>query len=273
MDALDLRTGTPNAWFCLRCLSGTLILHWARWANADMHALDTCLWLAGSLLCATTLLVGLCKRRVDRLPAFSFYLGLAALTNPIGLAIRSPRVFEWFVFSVSIAGFALELAVIYELANKVLLSHSSLAKVFGTAPRWSASVLFLLVTLLGALLPQHARTLALQAYSTLSLSLNLMDLALILGLLLTTRFFGLSWGIVPAGAALGIAITDAGCAVGAVLLAQFGHPRFFVDFIRLGSFDVAGLIWLISVCFVERKIDASKASLQISSVDHALVWD
>ena len=231
-----------------------------------MHALDTCLWIAASLLCATTLLILLCKKCVDRLPAFSFYLGIAALTNPIGLAIRSPKVFDWFVFSVSIAGFALELAVIYELANKVLLSHSSLAKVFGRAPRWSASVLFLLVTVIGALLPQHARSLAVQAYSTLSLSLNLMDLALILGLVLATRLLALSWGVVPAGAALGIAITDAGCAAGAVLLAQLGHPRYFVDFIRLGSFDAAGLIWLVSVCFVEKKIDASKASLQISAL-------
>lgn len=231
-----------------------------------MHALDTCLWIAASLLCVTTLLIEFCKKRVDRLPAFSFYLGFSALTNPIGLAIRSPKVFDWFVFSVSIAGFALELLVIYELTNRAFLSHSSLAKLFGAAPRWSASVLFLLVTVLGALLPQHARSLALQAYSTLSLSLNLMDLALILALALATRFLALSWGIVPSGAAMGIAITDAGCAAGAVLLAQLGHPRYFVDFIRLGSFDVAGLIWLVSVCFIEKKIDPSKASLQISAL-------
>lgn len=230
-----------------------------------MYALDTSLWIAASLLCAAALLIQLCRKRIDRLPAFSFYLGFSALTNPLGLAVRSPKLFEWFVFSVSIAGFALELAVIYELTNRVFLSQPSLAKMFRAAPRWTATALFLLVTVVGALLPQHARSQALQAYSTLSFSLNLMDLALVLALLLFTRLLALPWGILPAGAALGIAITDAGCAAGAVLVAHLGHPRYFIDFIRLGSFDVAGLVWLVSACRV-KQMDRSKASLQISAL-------
>jgi len=230
-----------------------------------MYALDTSLWVAASVLCAAALLILLCTARIGRLPIFSFYLGVSALTNPVGLAIRSPRVFEWFVFSVSIAGFVLELAVIYELANKVFLAHSVLARIFRSAPRWSAAALFLLVTMIGALLPQHARSLAMQAYSTLSLSLNLMDLALLLALLLATRLLALSWDILPAGAALGIAISDSGCAIGAVLLAQLGHPRFFVDFIRVGSFDVAGLVWLLSVCIPDARRGRSKTRLQISA--------
>lgn len=231
-----------------------------------MYAIDTSLWIAASLLCAAALLIQLCRKRIDRLPAFSFYLGFSALTNPVGFVIRSPSLFEWFMFSVSVAGFALELAVIYELTNRVFLSQRSLARVFRAAPRWSTSLLFLLVTVVGALLPQHARSLALQAYSTLSLSLNLMDLALVLVLLLATRLLALPWGILPAGVALGIAITDAGCAAGAVLLAQLGHPRYFMDFIRLGSFDVAGLVWLVSACIAKQTVDLSKASLQISAL-------
>ena len=105
-----------------------------------------------------------------------------------------------------------------------------------------------------------------QAYSTLSLSLNLMDLGLLLTLFLITRVLGLSWGILQAGTALGIATTDAGCAAGAVLLAQLGHPRYFVDFIRLGSFHVAALIWVISVCITEQAVDIGKAKLQISEL-------
>ncbi len=232
-----------------------------------MYALDICFWIAASLLCAAALFVLWWKGRLGRMPVFSFYLGISALTNPVGFAIRSPAVFEWFVFWVSTAGFVLELSVIYELANKVFLAHSALGKIFRSAPRWSAAALFLLVTVIGALLPQHARSLALQAYSTSSLSLNLMDLALLLGLLAATRLLALSWGALPAGAALGIAITDSGCAVGAILLAQLGHPRFFVDFIRLGSFDVAGLVWLFSACRPEISRETSRTSAQISASD------
>jgi len=57
------------------------------------------------------------------------------------------------VFSVSIAGFILELVVIYELANKIFLTHRSLVQIFRVAPRWSTAALFLLVTVAGALLP------------------------------------------------------------------------------------------------------------------------
>lgn len=230
-----------------------------------MYVLDTCLWVVGSLLCAAALLIGLCRKRFNQLPAFSFYLGFSALTNPVGITIRSPWLFEWFVFSVSMAGFVLELAVIYELANKLSLSHSPFDKIFRTAPRWSTAALLLVVTVMGALLPQHARSLAIRAYSTSSFSLNLMDLGLLVTLFLCTRLFGLSWGILPAGAALGIGITDAGCAAGAVLLAQFG-PRYFVDFVRLGSFDVAGLVWLYSVCIPETKVQPGETRPQISEL-------
>ena len=229
-----------------------------------MYALDISLWITASLLCAAEVLILWLRGRIGHLPIFSFYLGFSALTNPVGLAIRSPAVFEWFVFSVSILGFVLELAVIYELANRVFLDHSALGKTFRAAPRWSAAALFLLVTVIGALLPQHARSLALQAYSTLSLSLNLMDLALLVALLVVTRLLALSWCTLAAGAALGIAITDSGCAAGAILLAQLGHPRYFIDFIRVGSFDVAGLVWLLSVCRPEIRWDRSKTGPQSS---------
>src|SRR5206468_7896222 len=79
---------------------------------ADMYVIDSCLWITASVLCAAALVVGLCKKRVNSLPVFSCYLGYSALTNPVGFAIRTPWLFEWFVFSVTLAGFALELAVI-----------------------------------------------------------------------------------------------------------------------------------------------------------------
>ena len=62
------------------------------------------------------------------------------------------------MFSVSIAGFILELVVIYELANKIFLTHPSLVQILRVAPRWSIAALFLLVTVAGALLPHFDPT-------------------------------------------------------------------------------------------------------------------
>lgn len=50
------------------------------------------------------------------------------------------------------------------------------------------------------------------------------------------------------------------------VLKDHSHPRYFVDFIRLGSFDVAALIWVISVCITEQAVDIGKAKLQISEL-------
>jgi hypothetical protein len=104
----------------------------------------------------------------------------------------------------------LELVVVYELANKLILSHSSLAHVLGPLPRWSVCLLLLLATVATALFSSPMRVQLLRIYVSLSFFNDLIELSLVLALLLVARIAGVSLRSLPAGAAVGLGIAAAG---------------------------------------------------------------
>jgi len=218
--------------------------------------------------------VGIAFRRkcLSSLPTFFSCLGFYALQSVVYLLIlplcfaftRVAQLYGWILVSSTLAGLSLEIAVIYELWNKVVLSRSSVANIVRPLPRWSAAVLLLVITIVAALLPQNVSNHALQLYSTLSASLNLLNLGLLLILLLVSRLMGVSWGILPAGAALGIAIGDVGDAARSALLNQMG-PYFFMDIILEGSSLLAAIVWLTCVLKATKALPSQNTQVEVPS--------
>jgi len=217
-----------------------------------MSLLNNCLWITANLLCAVAVGIGFRRKLLSSLPAFFAYMTFCALQTLFFVVTKSGefnnlvKLYGWFLVVSILAGFFLEIAVIYELWNRLVHSHSFLASIFRPLPRWSAAVLLLLATFIAALLPQNVSFHSLQVYSTLSVALNLLDLSLLIMLSVITRLSAISWGTLPAGVALGIAVSDIGGAVAAALLNHMG-PHFFLDTILEGSFALTGALWLISV--------------------------
>ena len=113
---------------------------------------------------------------------FFAYMAFCALQGPLYLALWSladVSLYGWVLVALTLGSFFLEIAVIYELWNTLVLSHSSAASIFRPLPRWTAAVLLLIATAIAAFLPQNVSSESFQVYSTLNVSLNLIDFGLL----------------------------------------------------------------------------------------------
>jgi len=219
-----------------------------------MRILDYSLWIMAPVLCAVGLGIGIWKKYLSSFPMlFSAMANAVFGALVVGILIllwgTFPRVaglYNWFAVAFCIQTFFLEVAVIYELWDKVVLSRSSLASVFRPLPRWSAAVLFLFATAITALLPQNVPDRALKVYSTISVSATLMDLTWLIVLLAVSRAVGVSWGILPAAVALGIAMSDTVETAGSMLLNYVG-PHYYVDIIEQSASLLGAVVWVIGI--------------------------
>ena len=233
---------------------------------AIMRYLWWYLYIAPNVLCAVALVVALRKRCLNTLPWFVILLGYCALKFPVYVSIRSDVAYQWFgVFDILVST-PLELAVIYELANKLILSHSSIAGLLGPLPRWTAAALLLLATVATALFPLPMRDHLLRTYTTLSFFNDLIELSLLLALLLVVHIVGVSLRSLPAGAALGMGITDAGGIAGIAVRGQM-KTAFATDIIRFCAWHLCVLVWLFYLLMQKEPVDVRQSAMQMSKLE------
>ena len=221
------------------------------------------LWIAPNVLCAVALIIGFRRKRLHALPWFFSSLGYFVLQAVAGVAVfHSGITYRWFVLFTELASSAFELAVIYELANKLILFHFSRTAV-RLLSRWTLAALLLLATIAAALFYPHVQVG--RVPMTLSLATNLVAVGLLLALLLVTRVVGVSWRRLPAGVAVGQGISATGELAGAALFGQPGRA-ILGDNIRLVSWHVCVLVWLFYLLLPEKPENVGEAALQISEL-------
>jgi len=176
--------------------------------------------------------------------------------------IHSRVVFRWVMLSTELVSSAFQIAVIYELANKLIPFHSSLS-LLRLLSRWTLATLLLLATIAAALFYPHP-TIG-RVTMTLSLATNLVAVGLLLALALVTRIVGVSWRSLPAGVAVGLGISATGELAGAAL---FGQPGMSIlgDNVRLISWHVCVLVWLVYLLLPGKPASTREATRQISEL-------
>jgi hypothetical protein len=205
------------------------------------------------------------KKCLSTLPWFSINLGYVILQAVAEVAIRPEVAYEWFALIAMLASATLGLAMICELANELILSHSQLA-VLQSLTRWSVALLLLLATVAAALFHPSFRSQIARAALTLNLSANLVAIGLLLALLLVTRTIGVSWRSLPAGVALGLGISAAGDIAGSALYGQRG--MFIVgNGIRLCSWYLCVLVWLFYLLMPEKPAETRQSAVQMSKLE------
>jgi len=238
-----------------------------------MRILDYSVWITANALFAVVVGLGCWKKHLGSLPMFFSSLGLSVCSTLFfgvlfllwGTFSRLAALYEWLVVAYSIAMLFLGIAVIYELWSKVVLSRSSLANLFRPLPRWSAAVIILLATIVAAMLPQNVPIRAWKVECSVIVASSVMEVAWLVVLLVVSRAVGVSWGILPAGVALGIVISDTGGAAGCLLLnAMMGRHGFYVDIIEQSSDVLAGLVWVFSIVMHSRVPEAQIATPRLS---------
>ncbi len=211
------------------------------------------LWIAPNALLVPCL-CGLLKRpsRHRNLWFVSYVAAqLLLFLASVLLGFSSPRflaLYRWVMDALTGIIAVIELGVIYELADDLIMSRSSLGRILRPLMRWTIVVLVLVTAACVALFPQAGVDRPMKAFQVLDFSSSILLVGLLLTVLTFTRALHISWRSLPAGIVLGFAVS-AIVELGASPLFSTLGPNYYgsIDVFRLMGFHIAVLIWLVYV--------------------------
>lgn len=218
-------------------------------------------------LCALVIVVALGKHRIRDFPLFFSYLGFCVVNVGVIIAVGlwisdSQALYERLVVLSGTLESVLELAAIYELSSRVLPHFLRGHRLKSMASRTLAGVL-LLATVGSALLPQKMPWMRLG--TNVSFFNNLIDLGLLLILALIAIVLGIAWPKMASGVGLGLGVSAVGQIVGNFLFGHFGRiAQLPADLVRLGSFHIAAVVWLVSVFLREKPQDLAPRDISVA---------
>src|SRR5215475_11284357 len=201
-----------------------------------MPILSRYLWIAPNAVLAVCLIGIFLGRRQRQLPFFVSYVAFALASFLTSIAANilyskkqiSLNTFQWTATAGTALELALELCVLYELANELILSRSSSARALRGVLRWTAALLLLLAATVSALFSQPGLQRVVKAFQTLDFSANLIIVGLLLSLLIFSRVLQISWRSLPSGIALGFGVSASAEIAGSSLLSLLkGKSGFF----------------------------------------------
>jgi hypothetical protein len=234
------------------------------------------LWIAPHVLLGI-FVAGFLRRRLQKqMPFFFSYLVFDLFQFIILFCvgfIPSPTMslYRWILVCSKGILSVLQLAVIYELANELLLSRSSLAGPLRTLLRWAAAVLFLVVAIVSGMFQKISVQQVVNALQVVDFSSSVVRCGLLIVLFLFTRALQISWRSRSAGIALGFGIMASVELVAAGVRGAFGRSAYIaVDLLQMAGFHVCVLIWLAYLFLPERTPKFTGKALLESDME---VWD
>jgi hypothetical protein len=214
------------------------------------------LWLAPNVLLLPCLYGLLRRGNHQTFPLFVAYiaaqLAVFAAALPVALAlVGSPSYMlvsrRVLIADVGVSGL-LGLGVMYELADKLIATRASLKPVMQHLMRWTVAFLILIAAFSTALIPQSGIEQIMKVFQVLDFSSNLVKLGLLLVLVGFSRVLRVSWRSLPAGIALGFAVSAAAEMAAAPLFSELGRSYYQrLDLIRMVAFHACVLIWLVYI--------------------------
>jgi hypothetical protein len=234
------------------------------------------LWIVPHILLGIFLICLLLRRLRRQLPIFVGYVvfELVQFIVLFTIFLHSPfptAIYKWTLVVGDGIGSILELGVIYELANELLLSRSSLGSMLRPALQ-----LVLALLLLGAAIGSGAFSgISVQRvnniFEMVNFSSNLIEAGMVLALFIFARALRVSWHSWVAGVALGFGVSASIDLVSAALRAQLGERAFsVVDLTQMAAFHVCVVIWLVSLFLADRTPPFPDGKVKISDLE---LWD
>lgn len=234
------------------------------------------LWIASNLLLWLCLVFFVYRRHQERYPILAAYFAIesflflpTAATNVLfSRHLMSLNTFQWGAVIGTGISSILELAVLYELANTLVLSRTSLTPILQGLLRWCAAILLLAATVVSALLGQPGLHRVMAAFQTLDFSSNVIEIGLLIVMLLFTRALRVSWGSLPAGIVLGFAVsasTEIACA--ALLSVLDRHQYTQIDSLRLLGFHICVVIWLVYILLPQDSAATYTGNVKIADLE------
>lgn len=214
------------------------------------------LWVAPNLLLLPCW-YGFLRRRLYRtFPLFLAFVAAQLALFAIGLFLvltlaNSPSYMAMYrrvlLADVGITGLV-GLGVMYELADHLIAFRLSLRSVVQRLLRWAVGLLILAAAACSALIPQGSMELVGKIFQVVDFSSRLLELGLLLALVLFARILRISWRSMPAGIALGFAMSAASEVAAAPLYSALGLGYYqCLDLVRMVGFHMGVLIWLVYI--------------------------
>jgi hypothetical protein len=218
-------------------------------------------WITSVGLCVVALFLAYRSKRLKTLPLFftllAWYVVVFLVQFPLR-NVQSDSLWNWSTFVLLEISFALETAVLYELARTLTFSHPLMAKLLSPLPGRIVPFLVLLATLVSALTPATSQNAVFRVLERLSLAQNFIEVGLLLGLVLFSRALGVSWRSLPAGVALGFGVTASVGIAAMFLQSRLGNSvNFAMDTLRLAGSHVCILVWLWYIVHREPALKSS----------------
>ena len=234
------------------------------------------LWIAPHIL-LSGFLVCLVRRRLQRqLPIFVGYVvfelvQFAALFTVYLHSPFSPVIYKWTLVVGTGMGSVLELGVIYELANELLLSRSTLASILRPALQVILAFLVLGAAIGSGALSEISVQKVTNIFQVLDFSSNLIEAGMVLALFIFARALRVSWRSWIAGVAMGFGVSASIDLVSASLRAEWGYRAFIpADLTQMAGFHICVVIWLVSLYLADRTQLFPNEKLKISDLE---LWD
>lgn len=217
------------------------------------------LWVAPHVLLGFVLLISLKRRLHKQLPIFCVFAAFDTLKFVVLFTVSrlvtdsSIGVYLWFLTGAAAIEAPLQLAVIYELARKLIFSRTSLGRVLGPVFTWSLAGLVLLAALTSGSLRDISREKIGNGFEILDFSSGLVQVGILVALFLFSRALRISWRSSATGVALGFGISACISLAAAAVRSGLGKPAFIaVDIAQMASFHVSVVIWLIYLLLPDR---------------------
>ncbi len=231
------------------------------------------LWIVPHILLAGVL-VGLFRRALQRqAPIFVSYVAFELIQFIVLFAIflHSPfqqDLYQWvLVFSNGI-GSVLGLGVVYELANKLLVSRSSVAPILQSILRATLAILLLGAAISSGVLSEISPQRVTNIFEVVDFSSSLILAGMLLALFVFARALQVSWRNWITGVALGFGISACIDLASAALRAGFGHSSFIaVDLTQMAAFHISVVIWLVFLFRSERTPVFPDEKLKLSDME------
>lgn len=234
------------------------------------------LWIAPHVFLAIFLICLLRRGLHRQLPIFVGYVFFELVQFIVLFAIylHSPfraDIYKWTLVVGDGINSILELAVIYELANELLLSRSSCSRLLGRALQAILALLLLGAAVGSGALSGISVQRVVNIFEMINFSSNLIEAGMVLALFIFARAMRVSWHSWVAGIALGFGISACIDLVSAALRAQWGQRAFMaVDLSQMASFHICVVIWLVYLFLAHPTPAFPEGKLKIADLE---LWD
>jgi len=222
-------------------------------------------------------LVGFVRRqRWKEYPIFLAYVVCELITFLVAYTLVhlfwrsqvSQLTYQWTVVYASVISTAVEVAVLYELADKLILSRSLLGATLRPLLRWSGAVLLLIAASVSVFVAHPGLDRVVNVFETLNFASHLIVFGILFVLLVYSHALQVPWRSLSAGIALGLGISSGVEMSSSALVSAFGAKTLIpADFISIAALLLCSTVWLVYILLPDRSVPRSGKRLVKSELE------